>query len=61
VMYRGRILAIVSPDLPREEIGLLMAGITGDAPAADPPAAPQEEPAATQEEPAASNEEEDPQ
>ncbi|HEY0000887.1 MAG TPA: ABC transporter ATP-binding protein [Actinoplanes sp.] len=28
VMYRGRILAIVSPDLPREEIGLLMAGIT---------------------------------
>src|SRR4051794_20606129 len=32
VMYRGRILAIVSPDAPREEIGLLMAGIT-DAPA----------------------------
>jgi general nucleoside transport system ATP-binding protein len=29
VMYRGRILAIVAPDLPREEIGLLMAGITG--------------------------------
>jgi general nucleoside transport system ATP-binding protein len=29
VMYRGRILAIVSPDTPREEIGLLMAGITG--------------------------------
>jgi ABC-type uncharacterized transport system ATPase subunit len=28
VMYRGRILAVVSPDLPREEIGLLMAGIT---------------------------------
>jgi simple sugar transport system ATP-binding protein len=28
VMYRGRILAIVSPDTPREEIGLLMAGIT---------------------------------
>jgi general nucleoside transport system ATP-binding protein len=28
VMYRGRILATVSPDLPREEIGLLMAGIT---------------------------------
>jgi ABC-type uncharacterized transport system ATPase subunit len=28
VMYRGRILAIVPPDLPREEIGLLMAGIT---------------------------------
>ena len=31
VMYRGRILAVVSPDLPREEIGLLMAGITGSA------------------------------
>ena len=30
VMYRGRILAIVSPDMPREEIGLLMAGISGD-------------------------------
>ncbi|WP_342669765.1 ABC transporter ATP-binding protein [Actinoplanes rectilineatus] len=28
VMYRGRILAIVSPDTPREELGLLMAGIT---------------------------------
>ena len=35
VMYRGRILATVSPDTPREEIGLLMAGITGDA-AAEP-------------------------
>jgi ABC-type uncharacterized transport system ATPase subunit len=31
VMYRGRILAVVSADTPREEIGLLMAGITGDA------------------------------
>jgi simple sugar transport system ATP-binding protein len=30
VMYRGRVLGIVSPDTPREEIGLLMAGITGD-------------------------------
>jgi len=28
VMYRGRILATVSPDMPREEIGLLMAGVT---------------------------------
>lgn len=28
VMYRGKILAIVSPDTPREEIGLLMAGVT---------------------------------
>ena len=27
VMYRGRIIAIVSPDTPREEIGLLMAGV----------------------------------
>ncbi|WP_308206595.1 ABC transporter ATP-binding protein [Paractinoplanes hotanensis] len=27
VMYRGRILAVVSPDTPREEIGLLMAGV----------------------------------
>ena len=32
VMYRGRILAIVSPDTPREEIGLLMAGITDGSP-----------------------------
>ncbi|MBB2946001.1 simple sugar transport system ATP-binding protein [Actinoplanes lutulentus] len=31
VMYRGRVLAIVSPDTPREELGLLMAGITGNA------------------------------
>jgi ABC-type uncharacterized transport system ATPase subunit len=31
VMYRGRILAVVPADTPREEIGLLMAGITGDA------------------------------
>jgi simple sugar transport system ATP-binding protein len=38
VMYRGRILAIVSPDTPREEIGLLMAGITE--PGAAEPAAP---------------------
>jgi ABC-type uncharacterized transport system ATPase subunit len=28
VMYRGRILAVVSPDTPREDLGLLMAGIT---------------------------------
>jgi general nucleoside transport system ATP-binding protein len=34
VMYRGRILATVDPDTPRDEIGLLMAGITtGEAPA----------------------------
>ncbi|WP_307852673.1 ABC transporter ATP-binding protein [Rhizomonospora bruguierae] len=30
VMYRGRILAIVDPATPREEIGLLMAGGTPD-------------------------------
>jgi len=30
VMYRGRILAVVSPDTPREELGLLMAGITAE-------------------------------
>ncbi|HEY6595342.1 MAG TPA: ATP-binding cassette domain-containing protein [Asanoa sp.] len=29
VMYRGRIIAEVPPDTPREEIGLLMAGISG--------------------------------
>jgi general nucleoside transport system ATP-binding protein len=28
VMYRGRILGVVSPDTPREQIGLLMAGVT---------------------------------
>ncbi|GIF10915.1 ABC transporter ATP-binding protein [Actinoplanes teichomyceticus] len=39
VMYRGRILAIVSPDTPREEIGLLMAGITGTPAASEPAAA----------------------
>ncbi|HKO34501.1 MAG TPA: heme ABC transporter ATP-binding protein, partial [Candidatus Limnocylindria bacterium] len=30
VMYRGRILAVVPPDTPREELGLLMAGITAE-------------------------------
>jgi simple sugar transport system ATP-binding protein len=35
VMYRGKIVGTVRPDAPREEIGLLMAGITqGAAPAA---------------------------
>jgi ABC-type uncharacterized transport system ATPase subunit len=28
VMYRGRILAVVGPDVPRERLGLLMAGVT---------------------------------
>jgi simple sugar transport system ATP-binding protein len=32
VMYRGRILAIVPPGTPREELGLLMAGITAGQP-----------------------------
>ena len=30
VMYRGKVLAVVGPDTPRERIGLLMAGVTGD-------------------------------
>ena len=30
VMYRGRILAVVSPDRPREELGLLMAGVVAE-------------------------------
>jgi ABC-type uncharacterized transport system ATPase subunit len=39
VMYRGRILAVVDPDTPREEIGLLMAGITDGSPPAGADAA----------------------
>ena len=35
VMYRGRILGVVGPDTPREEIGLLMAGVTGETATAD--------------------------
>jgi len=35
VMYRGRILAVVSPDTPRDQLGLLMAGITSTSEAAD--------------------------
>ncbi|GAA4207131.1 ABC transporter ATP-binding protein [Actinocatenispora rupis] len=30
VMYRGKVLAVVGPDTPRERIGLLMAGVTGE-------------------------------
>src|SRR6266508_3182493 len=30
VMYRGKVLAVVPPDTPREKIGLLMAGITAE-------------------------------
>jgi ABC-type uncharacterized transport system ATPase subunit len=37
VMYRGRILAIVGPDTPREEIGLLMAGVTAEVASAATP------------------------
>jgi len=31
VMYKGRVVGIVSPDTPREKLGLLMAGDTGEA------------------------------
>jgi general nucleoside transport system ATP-binding protein len=31
VMYRGRVLAVVPADTPRERLGLLMAGVTGEA------------------------------
>jgi hypothetical protein len=27
-MYRGKVLAIVDADAPREQLGLLMAGVT---------------------------------
>jgi general nucleoside transport system ATP-binding protein len=30
VMYRGRVLAVVPPDTPRDKLGLLMAGITDE-------------------------------
>jgi ABC-type uncharacterized transport system ATPase subunit len=30
VMYRGKVLAVVPPETPREELGLLMAGIVGE-------------------------------
>ena len=36
VMYRGRVLATLDPDTPREQIGLLMAGITDADAATDP-------------------------
>jgi ABC-type uncharacterized transport system ATPase subunit len=45
VMYRGRILGIVAPDTPREEIGLLMAGVTTAATAPAPGAATDGDPA----------------
>jgi ABC-type uncharacterized transport system ATPase subunit len=44
VMYRGKILAVVSPETPREELGLLMAGITDPAAAPGPAAAPEPAP-----------------
>lgn len=34
VMYHGRILAVVPPDTPREQVGLLMAGVADSGPAA---------------------------
>jgi ABC-type uncharacterized transport system ATPase subunit len=34
VMYRGKVLAVVGPDVPRERLGLLMAGVTDDTDAA---------------------------
>jgi simple sugar transport system ATP-binding protein len=40
VMYQGKILAVVPPDTPREEIGLLMAGVTADQARAPEPAGP---------------------
>ena len=40
VMYRGRIMGVVDPSVGRERIGLMMAGISGDAaPAGDAGAA----------------------
>jgi general nucleoside transport system ATP-binding protein len=35
VMYRGKVLAIVGPDTPREQLGLLMAGVTDGTAAID--------------------------
>ncbi|WP_121157220.1 ABC transporter ATP-binding protein [Micromonospora pisi] len=43
VMYRGRVLGIVGPDTPREEIGLLMAGITDEAGVPTPGSTPSDE------------------
>ena len=46
VMYRGRILATVPPETPREEIGLLMAGITNRSDGSSPEAVAGSGPAA---------------
>jgi len=46
VMYRGKILAIVSPETPREELGLLMAGITEPTATPEPAAEPEPAPRA---------------
>jgi simple sugar transport system ATP-binding protein len=46
VMYRGRILGIVGPDTPREEIGLLMAGIIDEPATPTPGSTPADEAAA---------------
>jgi ABC-type uncharacterized transport system ATPase subunit len=50
VMYRGRVLAVVAPDVPREEIGLLMAGVSHSAAAPSSPAAAAPAPVAESEE-----------
>jgi len=58
VMYEGRFTGFRPPDVPVEELGLLMAGIDGagtpaEAPPEAPPEAGPEEPAAGSEEPEA--------
>ena len=45
VMYDGRIVGTVSPDIAREDIGLLMAGATPDAQPRGPPHEPAQAPA----------------
>ncbi|MEW2385120.1 ABC transporter ATP-binding protein [Micromonospora sp. NPDC047707] len=47
VMYRGRVIGIVGPDTRREEIGLLMAGITPDSASTGTDGAPATGPAGT--------------
>ncbi|MFY1634195.1 ABC transporter ATP-binding protein [Solwaraspora sp. WMMB335] len=42
VMYRGRIIAVVPPDTPREQIGLLMAGVVDPVGAPADPAVDEE-------------------
>jgi simple sugar transport system ATP-binding protein len=49
-MYRGRILAIVEPDRPREELGLLMAGVAAGEGRTPDPSRGGREPGPSQEE-----------